>query len=228
MNYLDAGYVYAIRNTVNNRAYIGSTSSYKSRWHTHRSTLRRGVHHSFILQKAWDKYGEAAFSFELLLVCPKAQRTEYETRLMALESYNVLRTPKEVGVRGGWKHSEEFKAKMSALNKGKTLTDEHKSKLASAQIGRRHNAAFSEKARARQKGVSLSAHTREKLSAAVTLARSNERHASEKAVKQMYEQALSGVPLRAIFESASVSKGTFYKYCKALGLPNLKRKKAEA
>lgn len=62
MNYADAGYIYAIRNTVNGNAYIGSTTNYKSRWFTHKSLLRKGKHHSFILQRAWDKYGEAAFA----------------------------------------------------------------------------------------------------------------------------------------------------------------------
>lgn len=228
MNYTDAGYVYAIRNTVNNRAYIGSTTNYKSRWHTHRSTLRRGVHHSFILQKAWDKYGEAAFSFEMLIVCPKDQRIEYETRLMALESYNVLRTPKESSVRGGWRHSDEFKIKMSVLNKGKRLTEEHKAKLAAVQLGRKHDAEFVEKARLRQMGVSPSAHTREKLSDAVKKARSAEHSKNLDTVRRMYEQALSGVPLQTVFSSAPVSRVTFYSHCKELGLPTLKRKKAQA
>ena len=228
MNYADAGYVYAIRNTVNNRAYIGSTSNYKSRWHTHRSTLRRGVHHSFILQKAWDKHGEKAFSFELLVVCPKAQRIEYETRLMSLESYNVLRTPKESGVRGGWKHSDKFKAKMSTLNKGKKLTEEHKAKLVTAQLGRKHGAAFVEKARSRQTGVTPSASTRGKLSAALKLARSAECGKNLEIAKRMYEQAASGVPLQAVFAGSPISNGTFYKYCKVLGLPTLKRKKVQA
>ena len=211
MNYPDAGYVYAIRNTANNRAYIGSTTNYKSRWHTHRSTLRRGVHHSFILQKAWNKYGEDAFSFELLIVCSKAQRIEYETRLMALESYNVLRTPKEESVRGGWTHSDEFKAKMSALNKGKKLTAEHKEKLALAQLGRKHGAAFSEKARLRQIGVTPSNSTRGKLSNAVKLARSEERIKNAEIAKRMYEKAASGVPLQSVFEDAPIFKATFYK-----------------
>lgn len=228
MNYTGAGYVYAIRNTVNNRAYIGSTTNYKSRWHTHRSALRRGVHHSFILQKAWNKYGESAFSFEMLVVCPKDQRLEYETRLMALESYNVLRTPKEAGVRGGWKHSDEFKTKMSALHKGKKLTEEHKIKLAAVQLGRKHDAAFVEKARLRQLGVSPSIHTREKLSEATKSARAAERERNLETAKNMYAQAASGVPLQLVFDGAQISKGTFYAYCKQLGLPTLKRKKAQA
>lgn len=228
MTYTDAGYVYAIRNTVNNRAYIGSTTNYKSRWHTHRSTLRRGVHHSFILQKAWNKYGEAAFSFEMLVVCPKDQRLEYETRLMTLESYNVLRTPKESGVRGGWKHSEEFKTRMSMLHKGKRLTEAHKAKLAAVQLGRKHDAAFVEKARFRQTGVSPSARTREKLSEATKSARAAERERNAEIVKNMYLQAASGVPLPIVFDGAPISKNTFYAHCKQLGLPTLKRKKAQA
>lgn len=224
--YEDAGYVYAIRNTVNNRAYIGSTTNYKSRWHTHRSTLRRGVHHSFILQKAWDKYGEKAFAFELLVVCPRSQRIDYEKRLMRLEAYNVLRTPKETGVRGGWTHSDEFKAKMSKLTKGRLLTEEHKAKVGAALKGFKHTDSFKDRARERQLGVSPTHKTRQKLSSAIKHARKDEYAANAEAVKTMYASAVSGVPLSAVFAGSSVSRTTFYAHCKALGLPPLKRRKA--
>jgi len=91
MNYTDAGYVYAITNKVNGKQYVGSTICRPVlRWNTHKSLLRRKVHHSYKLQSGWTKYGEQAFDFRVLFVCPKAQVLEYETRLLPTASYNVV------------------------------------------------------------------------------------------------------------------------------------------
>jgi group I intron endonuclease len=61
--------IYAIRHVESGRMYIGSAKNIYDRWREHRSALRRGVHHSPYLQNAWNKYGEAAFVFEVLEHC---------------------------------------------------------------------------------------------------------------------------------------------------------------
>lgn len=61
--------VYAIRHIESARAYIGSAKNIYNRWRGHKSDLRYGNHHSPHLQNAWNKYGEAAFVFEVLEVC---------------------------------------------------------------------------------------------------------------------------------------------------------------
>lgn len=58
--------VYAIRNKVNGKVYVGSSRVISRRWRRHRWHLRNGCHHSILLQRAWDKYGETAFQFEVL------------------------------------------------------------------------------------------------------------------------------------------------------------------
>lgn len=58
--------IYSITNTVTNKKYIGSSINIHHRWEVHRSQLKRGKHHSIHLQRAWDKYGEASFIFELI------------------------------------------------------------------------------------------------------------------------------------------------------------------
>ena len=64
--------IYEIRNTVNGHRYIGSSCSVSRRWNEHKRRLHNGEHHSVYLQRAWDLYGEAAFTFEVL--CPATDR----------------------------------------------------------------------------------------------------------------------------------------------------------
>jgi group I intron endonuclease len=219
MNYAGAGYVYSIKNTVNGHCYIGSTVNYKSRWSTHRGSLRRGKHHSFILQKAWDKYGESAFTFNVLAVCPKEQMFEYETRLMPLQNYNVMKTAHEVGVRGGWKHSEEFKAKISLVHKGKKLSEEHKKNISISKIGYVHNVEFKEKARLRQTGVSPKPETRQKLGDAVKKARALEVEKNIEKTKAIHKICSMGHPVFKTCKENGMSVTSFYKYVAMLELP---------
>lgn len=62
--------VYQILNLINGKKYIGSAAvSFKNRWKTHRTDLKRNKHHSSKLQNAWNKYGESNFKFEILEYC---------------------------------------------------------------------------------------------------------------------------------------------------------------
>ncbi len=70
--------IYRIVNQVNGKFYIGSATNIASRWSTHRQSLRKGKHHSIHLQRAWDKYGEAAFVFEDLEEVDVSQLIERE------------------------------------------------------------------------------------------------------------------------------------------------------
>jgi group I intron endonuclease len=214
------GYVYAIENTVNNRCYIGSATDYKSRWHTHRSSLRRGKHHSFILQRAWDKYGEGAFAFKVLVICAKEQRIEYENRLMPLQSYNVLRTAKEQLVRGGWHHTEEFRQKMAGVHKGKALSAEHRQKLADAARKRVYDAASRKKARDRQlKLLSSDAAHKQALYEAGEKARKLKSEACAQRARLAHEAILSGLTLQAACKQYKIAQETFYKHTKSMSLP---------
>lgn len=58
--------VYKIRNVVNQKFYVGSTTNMYERTRNHRKRLRRGRHHSPYLQAAWNKYGEECFVFEVV------------------------------------------------------------------------------------------------------------------------------------------------------------------
>lgn len=83
--------IYKITNTANEKFYLGSSIQANRRWRQHKDDLRHGRHHSVILQRAWDKYGEATFSFEILELCERDNLLEREQHYMdALKPhYNV-------------------------------------------------------------------------------------------------------------------------------------------
>lgn len=59
--------VYAIVNTKNGHVYIGRTvNRFLERWGGHRRALRKGKHHCYLLQEAWNQFGESAFEFQVL------------------------------------------------------------------------------------------------------------------------------------------------------------------
>lgn len=63
--------IYKIVNSKNGKFYIGSSVNIRKRKHVHFSALKKGNHHSQYLQNAWNKYGESAFTFEVLELCEK-------------------------------------------------------------------------------------------------------------------------------------------------------------
>lgn len=83
--------VYRIINTVNNKIYIGSTTSgFYTRYTCHKSDLKLNEHHSILLQRAWNKYGELSFDFEILEIVESKLDTlkKEQEYLDKFESYN--------------------------------------------------------------------------------------------------------------------------------------------
>jgi group I intron endonuclease len=142
-------YIYEIKNKINGHRYIGSTVNFKSRWANHKTTLRGKRHHSFVLQKAWDTYGENNFEFNLLLVCSEKDRLDYETRCMKLQSYNILRTPLATPIRRDWVRTPEVCAKISAGIKQTLSCQERRSqigaRISKANTGRKKTKSEIEK-----------------------------------------------------------------------------------
>lgn len=111
--------VYAIRNKVNGKVYIGSAASgFSNRWRGHRSDLKLGKHHSILLQRAWAKYGADCFEFIVLTRCPADSCIEQEQQFIDFyhsanpeNGYNIAPT---AGSSLGVKLSEETRNRISA------------------------------------------------------------------------------------------------------------------
>lgn len=113
--------VYAIRNLVNGKMYIGSTiNSFNKRWQCHKKRLRKGIHHSEHLQASWNKYGENVFSFEVIEItepelCRK--REGYYINLYKTLNPKFGYNTEIVDIEGSTRRSEETKKKLSAITK---------------------------------------------------------------------------------------------------------------
>lgn len=71
------GRIYIIRNTINNKVYVGQTHvSIKLRFQNHLSAARRGL--DYVIGKAIRKYGEENFYVELLEECLIEELNERE------------------------------------------------------------------------------------------------------------------------------------------------------
>jgi group I intron endonuclease len=182
--------VYQIRNLVNGKIYVGSTTkSFRSRWADHRTAMLRGDHRNPKLQNAWNKYGPSCFVFEILVACPRELCIHFEQivmdRLLAFsEGYNLLPV---AGSSLGLKHSEETKAKLSKLKKGTKHSPETNAKIAAAQTGKKRSHETCEKIRALKLGVKRSPETCVKIGIASASRRhSDTTRAKMKASRQAY------------------------------------------
>lgn len=141
----DRSGIYEILNSVNGKRYIGSAVNIRKRWNEHRSHLKRGLHRSKALNRAWDKYGEESFAFRILLYCAKIDLIIYEQLAMDCfkPEYNIS---KIAGSTLGRRHSEETKAKIAAK-----------------ALGRKRSRESIERAAVKRRGVKLSPEHRAKL-----------------------------------------------------------------
>jgi hypothetical protein len=112
--------VYAIVNSVTDVAYIGCSVNMARRRKNHRTHLRMNRHHNIHLQRAWNKYGEAAFDYFVLQRVAPCQLAVAERFWCEAHwsSYNIADAGGRPPDLRGRKVSEETKAKMSFGRKG--------------------------------------------------------------------------------------------------------------
>lgn len=71
--------VYQIRNTKNQKIFIGSTSNLKT-MAGQRMQLEGGIHRNKMLQKEWKEFGEEAFVFEVLEILEKKEEGFFDEK----------------------------------------------------------------------------------------------------------------------------------------------------
>jgi len=82
--------IYKIENLIDGNLYYGSSKNIQKRWKTHRSQLNRGKHGNVYLQRAWTKYGNNSFIFEIVEECSLDLLLEREQYYLDLNpKYNI-------------------------------------------------------------------------------------------------------------------------------------------
>lgn len=137
--------IYKIRNKIDDTCYIGSAQvSFYRRKNQHFYLLRHNKHHSIYLQRAWNKYGEDNFIFEIIEECSVEQCLLREQWYLdnILNKYNIQPIAKS---RKGTKLTKRqrlvqikhlnkirkkldepnIRKKMSVFHKGRKKTKEH-------------------------------------------------------------------------------------------------------
>lgn len=151
--------------------YIGQSYDVALRLRTHRSALDRGTHFNAGLQAAFDRYGSASVSVEMLCPCApdketlRAKEQEFVDAKRRDELFNVRLDCVVTGL--GTKASVERKAKIAAAIKGLTRSVETRAKIGAAQAWKKTEEGRAKLSAAQKKTKKkISPETRAKLSAA--------------------------------------------------------------
>lgn len=140
--------IYQITCIPTGKIYIGSAVDLWNRRRLHCNDLRgksNRSHHSRYLQRAWDKYGEAAFSFAVLEYCDRDKLIEREQYYLDIyQAYDPSKgynTAKIAGSSLGIRPSPEARRKQSERLKGRKrgpMAQEQKDRISAATKGRDH------------------------------------------------------------------------------------------
>lgn len=131
--------IYIITCKINNKHYIGKSIHYFHRIGQHKIALKENKHHSYHLQKAYNKYGVNNFVFDILEEYPK----EF---LDSMEKYwiNLLDTcNRQYGYniaspngKGGFEMNDITKNKIKKQKINKKLSEKTKEKLRQINLGK--------------------------------------------------------------------------------------------
>lgn len=111
-----------IKNTINEKIYVGCSVDVDRRINTHKSKLSKGIHNNLHLQQSYEKYGKDVFTFTLIEEC--TIENLYEREDYYATYYNSM--DKNYGYN---------KLPTSENMRPKTLTDEIKKKISEAKKG---------------------------------------------------------------------------------------------
>lgn len=83
--------VFQIKNMVNGRVFIGSSTDLKAIWYAQKLQLNMGMHQNSDLQKEWKEFGADNFIYEILEEIKQTEDkpTDYAKEVKALEEIMI-------------------------------------------------------------------------------------------------------------------------------------------
>jgi len=130
--------VYAIRNKINNKHYIGLSVDIKSRFRLHKFKLGHKIHPNKHFQKSVEKYGIENFEFLVLEICKEEELSDRE--IYYINFYNSKNShygynKTEGGSRG--KLLEDIVKSTANKLRGRKLSEEMKERIRKTLTGRK-------------------------------------------------------------------------------------------
>jgi group I intron endonuclease len=111
--------IYKITCIITNKYYIGSSINIITRWNSHKNDLKNNKHHSYKIQKTWNKYGEKNFIFEIIEECDPVKEIILEREQFYIDYMNpFFNICKIAGNVMGVKRTPETCKKISDARKG--------------------------------------------------------------------------------------------------------------
>ncbi len=195
---LDKNYkIYKVTNLIDGKVYIGCTKQpIQERKRSHLSLVKNK--NGYYFHENLMKCGVDNFRWEVLLYCEKYESYRYEKEIIKLfksnnKEYGYNLTEGGAG-SNGFKHSE----KTISLFKNRIFTEEHKTRLSDARIGKKHTDI-----------------TKEKLSLLRTGEKNHnygKRILNDDKIKQIKEMSLNGKSQRCIAKHFSIGQTTVSRY----------------
>lgn len=192
--------IYAIRNAINGKIYIGSTLSFHKRRCVHRSQLRQNTHKNAHLRQAWKRYGENSFEFFILEECAPTMLIARETAWVT--HYNAMDAAYGYNLAFPDRHTitDATRKKLSEASKrsvGRPCTEATKEKLRSSMLGRKATMETRKKISNAGRSRVATAETRKKLSDAskkrkMTIAGWNKGMAMPETTRKKLAAAMTG------------------------------------
>lgn len=145
--------IYMIKNTINNKVYIGQSIHVYDRLSEHKTKLNGKYHSNSHLQHSFNKYGKDSFEFKLLKACKEKYLDRFEKLFIRIgdltnpkKGYNKesggnfnkhlsieTRTKISEGNKG-LKRSEETRKRISESKKGHEVSEETRNKISQKRI----------------------------------------------------------------------------------------------
>lgn len=129
--------IYIIRNKINLKVYIGQSIELETRLIQHKSNLKKNYHKNPYLQKAFNKYGEQNFEFEILEEVSKEFLGSFENfwcNMMLSHNRDFGYNIEPTGPNGAFRLAEETKEKISLLRK-----EQYKDPTKNPFFGKKHS-----------------------------------------------------------------------------------------
>ncbi len=164
---------YLLTHVPSGKFYVGSTGNIKRRMKEHFGDLKKGNHHCKELQELYNAAPVVKVTM-LYIADTRDDAFDLEQQLLDIHAAGSLLLNKAKNARKAWlglNHSPETKSKISNSQLGvknhsfgRTLSEEHRSKISKANRGYKHTAAARAKITASKLGKSLSEEHKTKLS----------------------------------------------------------------